>query len=142
MESLYEEDAQHERFKAAKLSRIKQALLYYAQGLTWFNLYDVYECVRKDLQELENRAIPDHWLTDASGRNRLMDFRQSANNAYISGYAARHTYAESSEIDRISDKLVRLKGTGEEIVTMTLSEAEAFIENLLVQWLKYRGIRF
>ena len=51
--------------------------------------------------------------------------------ANISGYAARHTYADSYEIERISDSSVRLRASGKEITPMTLNEAGVFIENLL-----------
>ncbi len=125
--------------KASKLSRIKQALRYYADGFNWFNFYDVYECIRKDCQEMMGQAIPVQWTTDEKLRNRLDDFTESANNAYISGYAARHTYAESYEIERIS---ARIKASGKEIMPMTLHEAGEFIENLLSHWLKQRGIHF
>ena len=128
--------------KASKLSRIKQALRYYADGFNWFNLYDVYECIRKDCQEMMGQAIPEQWTTDAKLRNRLDDFTESANNAYISGYAARHTDAESHEIERISATMVRIRASGKEIMPMTLNEAGMFIENLLMHWLKQRDIRF
>ncbi len=129
--------------KAGRLSRIKEALRYYGQERSWFNLYDVYECIRKDIEEMEGegRKIPEHWLVDSHGRNRLMDFTESANNANISGYAARHTYAESKAIKRINDKLVRMKENGKEIMPMTLDEATTFIENLLMRWIKYRTIQ-
>ncbi len=128
--------------KASKLSRIKQALRYYADGFNWFNLYDVYECIRKDCQEMMGQAIPEQWTTDAKLRNRLDDFTESANNAYISEYAARHTYAESHEIERINTTTVRIKANGKEIMPMTMHEAGVFIENLLMHWLKQRGITF
>jgi len=130
--------------KAGRLSRIKEALRYYGQGASWFNLYDVYECIRKDIEEIEGegRKTPEHWLMDPQGNNRLRDFMESANNANISSYAARHTYAESKEIERINAMLVRLKNSGEEIMPMLLDEATTFIEKLLIQWLKYRGIHF
>ncbi len=89
-----------------------------------------------------DQTIPQAWTMDAMGRNRLADFKESANNAYISDYAARHTFAESHEIERISDTVVRLKADGREIMPMTLSEAGTFIENLLTHWLGQRGIRF
>ncbi len=128
--------------KASRLSRIKQALRYYGEGRSWFNLYDVYECIRKDCQEVMGHAIPEAWTTDATGRNRPVDFTESANNATISGYAARHAFAQSHEIERISDTVVRIKADGREIRPMILSEAEVFIENLLTHWLRHRGIRF
>ncbi len=130
--------------KASKLTRIKQALWYYAGELNWFNLYDVYECIRKDIEEIEGegRKIPEHWLIDSHGRNRLKDFTESANNANISGYAARHTYAESKAIVSINTTLIKLQDSGEEIMPMTLDEAREFIENLMMKWLKYRTIRF
>ncbi len=128
--------------KASMLSRIKQALWHYAGGLNWFNLYSVYETIWKDLEEVTGSGIPEQWTTDAQLRNRLDDFTESANNAFISGYAARHTFANSFEIERISSNLIKLKEGGKEILPMTLSEAGAFIEQLLIQWLKYRGIRF
>ena len=37
--------------KASRLSRIKQALRYYGEGRSRFNLYNVYECIRKDCEE-------------------------------------------------------------------------------------------
>ncbi len=128
--------------KANSLSWVKQALRYYGQGINWFSLYDIYECLRKDIEELEGREIPEQWLMDSHGRNRLDDFTESANNYNISGYIARHTEAESKEIERINDKWVRLKKNGKEIMTMTLDEARKFIENLMMKWLKYRTIRF
>lgn len=128
--------------KASRSSRMKQALRYYGEGRSWFNLYDVFECIRKDCQEVMSQTIPQAWTTDATGRNRLADFKESANNAYISGYTARHTFAESHEIERISDTVVRLKADGHEIKPMTLSEAGTFIENLLTHWLGQRGIHF
>jgi hypothetical protein len=128
--------------KASRLSRIKQALWYYAGGLSWFNLYDVFETIRKDLEEVTGSGIPEQWTTDAQLRNRLDDFTESANNAFISEYAARHTFSNSYEIERISANLVRLKEGGREVMPMTLSEAGTFIENLLIHWLRYRGIRF
>jgi hypothetical protein len=128
--------------KASRLSRVKQTLWYYAGGLNWFNLYDVYETIRKDLEEVTGSGIPEQWTTDAQFRNRLDDFTESANNAFISEYAARHTFANSNEIERISSHLIKLKGSGKEIIPMSLSEAGAFIEILLVHWLKYRGIHF
>jgi len=130
--------------KASRLSRIKEALRYYGQDKSWFNLYDVYECIRKDIKEAEGeeREIPEHWLMDSHGRNRLEDFTESANNANISGYAARHTYAGSKATERINDKIVRLKENGKEIMTMTLAEAATFIEDLLMRWIKYRTIHF
>jgi len=128
--------------KASRLSRIKQALWYYAGGLNWFNLYDVYETIRKDLEEVTGSGIPEQWTTDVQFRNRLDDFTESANNAFISEFAARHTFANSYEIERISSHLIKLKESGKEIMPMSLSEAGAFIEILLVHWLKYRGIRF
>ncbi|HJT59226.1 MAG TPA: hypothetical protein VJ761_22155 [Ktedonobacteraceae bacterium] len=129
---------------ASKLSRIKEALHYYGQGASWFNLFDVYECIKKDIKEVEGeeREIPGHWLVDSHGKYRLKDFTESANNANISGYAARHTYAESKAIESINDRLVKLTDSGDEIVPMLLGEATTFIEKLLVQWLKYRGIHF
>jgi hypothetical protein len=128
--------------KASRLSRVKQALWYYAAGLNWFNLYDVYETIRKDLEEVTGSGIPEQWTTNAQFRNRLDDFTESANNAFISEYAARHTFANSYEIECISSNLIKLKESGKEIMPMSLSEAGAFIENLLVHWLKYRGIHF
>ena len=128
--------------KASRLSRIKQALRYYADGSNWFNLYDVYETIKKDCEELTGIGIPSQWTTDTRGRNRLKDFTESANNAFISGYAARHTFAQSYEIEQISADRVKLKDSGEEITPMSLSEAREFTESLLVQWLKSRGIRF
>jgi hypothetical protein len=128
--------------KASRLSRIKQALWYYAGGLNWFNLYDVYETIRKDLEEVTGSGIPEQWTMDVQFRNRLDDFTESANNAFISEYAARHTFANSYEIERISSHLIKLKESGKEIMPMSLSEAGAFIEILLVHWLKYRGIGF
>lgn len=128
--------------KASRLSRIKQALWYYAGGLNWFNLYDVYVTIEKDCEEVMGSKILAHWTIDMHGRNRSKDFTESANNAFISEYAARHTFADSYEVERIGTDLVRLKEGRKEIIPMTLSEAGAFIENLLIQWLKYRGIRF
>ena len=128
--------------KASKFTRIKQALLYYADGFSWFNLYDVYECIRKDCKEVNKSAIPQQWTTDSQGIDRSKDFTECANNAFISGYAARHSFADSSEIDRISDTLVILKNGNKKINVMTLNEAGSFIENLMVQWLKARGIHF
>jgi hypothetical protein len=128
--------------KASRLSRIKQALWYYAGGLNWFNLYDVYETIQKDFEEVTGaRDLPGHWTMDSQRRNRLKDFTESANNAHISGYAARHTFANSYEIEQISSDRVKLKNSGQEIIPMTLSEAGAFIENLLMHCLKYRDIR-
>ena len=127
---------------SSKLSRIKQALRYYYEGLSWFNLYDVYECIRMDCKEMMNTGIPEQWTIDAQFRNRLDDFTESANNAFISEYSARHTFAEFNEIERISTNLVKLKEGEKEIIPMTLSQAGTFIEMLLVHWLKYRGIRF
>jgi hypothetical protein len=119
---------------ASKLTRIKQALLYYADGFSWFKLYDIYECIRKDCKEVNKSAIPQQWTTDAQGNDRLKDFTECANNAFISGYAARHSFADSNEIDRITDTLAILKKGNVKIDVMTLNEAGSFIENLMVQW--------
>src|SRR5207247_1826244 len=71
---------------ASKSSRVKQALQYYGSELNWFNLYDVYETIVNDYEELTgSRQLPTHWVEDTQGRNRLKDFTESANNAYISG---------------------------------------------------------
>jgi hypothetical protein len=125
--------------KASRLSRIKQALWYYAGGLNWFNLYGVYETIQKDFEEVTGeKDLPEHWTMDTQRRNRLKDFTESANNAHISGYAARHTFANSYEIEKVSSDKVKLKNSGQEIIPMTLRGAGAFIENLLMHWLKYR----
>jgi len=129
-------------FIASKFSRIKQALRYFADGSNWFNLYDVYETIERDCEELTGNGIPTHWTMDTRGIIRSKDFTESANNAFISGYAARHTFAGSYEIEQISSNRVKLKNSGEEIVPMSLSDARVFTENLLIQWLKDRGIRF
>lgn len=135
--SLLELEAQADR-----LSRIKQALWYYARGLNWFNLYDVYETIYRDFEEITGENdLPEHWTMDMHQRNRLKDFTESANNAYISGYAARHTFASSYELEQMSSGRVKLKNSEQEIIPMTLSEAEAFIENLLLYWFKYRIFR-
>ena len=127
--------------KISKLSHIKQVLYYYASGLNWFSLYDAYECIRKDCYEMMGSGIFEQWTTDIQGRNRLQDFTESANNAFISGYSARHSYADSKEIECINASLIRLKENGSEVMPMSLNEAGTFIENLLIQWLRYRGIK-
>ena len=128
--------------KASRLSWVKQSFRYYGQGVSWFSLFDIYECIRKDIEESDNREIPEHWFMDSHGRNRLDDFTESANNYNISGYAARHTEAESKAIGSRNDKWVKLKENGKDILTMILDEAREFIENLMIKWLKYRTIRY
>jgi hypothetical protein len=99
------------------------------------------ECIRRDCHEMMGSSILEQWTTDAQGRNRLKDFTESANNAFISGYSARHSYADSQEIERINASLIRLKESGSEIMPMSLNEAGTFIENLLIQWLRCRDIK-
>jgi len=128
--------------KASRNSRIKEAFHYCGQETSWFNLYDIYECIRKDRKEKKKKAIPSQWTKDSQGKDRLKDFIECANNAFISGYAARHSPADSTEINRISDTQVILKQGNVKIDVMTLNQAEEFIKNLMVQWLKDRGNHF
>ena len=131
---------------ASKDPTVKRALQYYIDQPNWFSLFYIYEIIKKDYNQDRGKtntrsflSLPDAWVQDATGRSREKDFTESANNANLSGFAARHSYAKSDKIvpiDSHSVKVIKQNGKPEIIFPMNLNEAKTFIDKLLTEWLK------
>lgn len=122
-------------------SPVNYALSHFGKEANWDNLYQVYEVIRADYYHsrgITSRRgvipLPNEWTRDKTGRNREQDFAETANNAYISGIAARHPIAESIPVVQALNSSL-LKVGSKEILPMTLNEAKIFITGLLTQWL-------
>jgi hypothetical protein len=132
--------------KSNKSFRLKQAMQYYSGGTNWFNFYDVYETIETEYREItRDKKLPMLWTTDLQDRDRRDDFTESANNANLSGYGARHSYADSHRVVRMGDNRFLIKGgpnRNKEITRMNLQDGKTFIDNLLIQRLKCTDIGF
>jgi hypothetical protein len=129
-------------------SPINQALSYYGKERTqnWRTLFKVYETIRREYNHSRGITnsrqfvqLPEEWIQDETGESRERDFAESANNAYLSGYTARHSLAASHPVIMIPDSThvkVIYPGNREiDIHPMTLEEAKIFIAHLLTYWL-------
>ena len=131
---------------ASKDPTVKRALQYYMDQPNWFSLFDVYEIIQIDYNHGQGKTnprnflpLPNAWVQDTTGRSREKDFTESANNANLTGFTARHSYARSDKIVQINPHLVdvtRQNQKTEKIYPMTLNEAKTFIDKLLTEWLK------
>ena len=104
--------------RAQNNSTVEEALQYYSNQHNWFNLYKVYETIKKDTTRLEEkRAIPrgsfDKWT-----RGRKVDFEYSANKARHSSLGYHPPKA------------------GVRIVYMSLQEADEFVMDIFFLWLQ------
>jgi hypothetical protein len=95
---------------------------YYEHSYSWINLYKIYEIIRADVRESENVRTLPYGTFSKWTQGRKLDFEQSAHNAHISGENARHSFAGSRKVSGITP--------------MSLKDAEKFIENLFLEWVK------
>lgn len=124
-------------------SPISQALNYFGKEANWDNLFKVYEVILKDYNNSQGivrpgnfASLPEDWTKDETGRNREQDFTESANNAYVSGIFARHSWAQSRKVAPVANSpLWKLSYKDLEILPMSLEKAKTFIANLLSHWL-------
>lgn len=129
-------------------SPINQALDYYGKEHTqnWRTLYKVYETILKEYNFSQGITHPrqfvqllEEWIQDETGKSREKDFEESANNAYISGYTARHSLAASHRVVMIPNsthvKVISPNNREKDIHPMTLEQAKIFIRHLLLCWL-------
>jgi len=103
--------------KAQSNPTVWEALQHYANPHNWFNLYKVYEVIKKDTTRLErNRTISRGTFDKLAGGKRF-DFEESANKERHSslGYHPK---------------------PGITITYMSLQEAEEFVSCLLLLWLQ------
>jgi hypothetical protein len=127
---------------------INQALSYYGKEhkQNWRTLFKVYETICREYNHslgiIHSRhfvSLPEEWTQDETGEPREKDFAESANNAYLSGYTARHSLAASHPVIIIPDSTyvkVIYPGNREiDIHPLTLEEAKLFIAHLLTRWL-------
>lgn len=129
-------------------SPINQALNYYGKERTqnWRTLFKVYETILREYKfsrgvthSRQFIQLPEEWTQDETGESRERDFAKSANNAYLSGYTARHSLAASHPVIVIPNsthvKVIYPDNREREIHPMTLEEAKIFIKRLLLYWL-------
>jgi hypothetical protein len=77
-------DAQHPSsidiwLKAQNSSVVLEALQHYSNQLNWFNLYKVYEVIKKDTTRLERNQTISRGTFDKLAGGRRFDFEESAN---------------------------------------------------------------
>lgn len=109
---------------ASKDPTVKRALQYYVGQPNWFSLFYIYEIIKKDYNQSHGLPLPDTWVQNATGRHREKVFTESANNANLSGFTARHSYAKSDKVVPINShsvKVIKQKGKTEIIFPMTLN---------------------
>lgn len=122
-------NAQHPNLGEAWLAirnnpKVFEAMHYYASPFDWFNLYKVYQIIKRDVGKSEhNGTLPrgtfDRWTQN---RARALDFEQSANDFNRSRYDARHSSEDSHSVPNAT--------------TMSLHEATHFVTDLLTHWLQ------
>ncbi|HLQ28965.1 MAG TPA: hypothetical protein VK140_06985 [Ktedonobacteraceae bacterium] len=122
-------NAQHPNIVEAWLAtrnnpKVFEAMRYYASPFDWFNLYKVYQIIKRDVGKSEhNGSLPrgtfNRWTQN---RTRALDFDQSANDFNRSRYNARHSSEDSHYVPGAT--------------TMSLHEATQFVTDLLKQWLQ------
>ena len=98
---------------ARNYPEVGEALHHYGNYTNWFNLYKIYEVIEHDI---EKNTLKE-WT-----QGKAEDFTYSANNAHVSGYEACHS---STKFAKASSKRT----------SMSLLEAEVFVDNLLEKWL-------
>jgi hypothetical protein len=129
-------------------SPIDQALSYYGKERTqnWQTLFHVYETIHREYNHSQGITnprqfvqLPEEWTRDEAGEARERDFTESANNAYLSGYTARHSLTASYPVRMIHNsthvKVIYSVNREIDIHPMTLEEAKMFIARLLTYWL-------
>jgi len=120
---------------------INRALDYYGREHkhNWQTLYKVYETIQKEYRHSQGVSLPEEWTKDETGKSREKDFTESANNAYLSGYTARHSLEASYPIRIVPGsthvKVILSRSKEIDIHPMTLEEAKTFIARLLTYWL-------
>ncbi len=103
--------------KAQSNPTVWEALQHYANPHNWFNLYKVYEVIKKDTTRLERNRTISRGTFDKLAGGRRFDFEESANKERHSslGYHPK---------------------PGITITYMSLQEAEEFVSGLLLLWLQ------
>lgn len=103
--------------KAQNNPTIEEALQHYANPHNWFNLYKVYEVIKKETIRLETNKVISIGTFDNLAGGRRFDFEESANRERHSslGYHPK---------------------PGRTIIYMSLQEAEEFVRSLLFLWLE------
>jgi hypothetical protein len=103
--------------KAQSNPTVWEALQHYANPHNWFNLYKVYEVIKKDTTRLERNRTISRGTFDKLAGGRRFDFEESANKERHSslGYHPK---------------------PGITITYMSLQEAEEFVRGLLLLWLQ------
>src|SRR6266566_5205161 len=99
-------------FEKEDNSAIIRALNYYGKEHkhNWQTLFNVYEIIQREYNYSQGFTssrqfvlLPKEWTQDETGESREKDFTESANNAYLSGYTARHSLEASYPIRTIPD---------------------------------------
>lgn len=103
--------------KAQHNAIIEEALQHYSNEQNWFNLYKVFEIIRRDTYRLEEKRIIPRGTFDKWTKGRKVDFDETANRE-------RHA------------SFVYSPKQGVEIVYMSLQEAVEFISELFSLWLQ------
>ncbi len=94
-------------FEKEDNSAIIRALNYYGKEHkhNWQTLFNVYEIIQREYNYSQGFTssrqfvlLPKEWTQDETGESREKDFTESANNAYLSGYTARHSLEASYPI--------------------------------------------
>ena len=103
--------------KAQNDPLVEEALQHYTNEHNWFNLYKVYELIKKETCRAEEKRTKDRGTLEKWTKGRKLDFEESANRGRHSslGYQPR---------------------PGVTITYMSLQEADDFIIDLLLLWLQ------
>jgi hypothetical protein len=104
--------------------KVYEVMRYYSNNLDWFNLYKVYQIIKRDVGKSEhNGTLPRGTFARwTHNRARALDFEQSANDFNRSNFDARHSSEDSHFVPQAT--------------TMSLQEATKFVTSLLIQWLQ------
>lgn len=101
---------------------VDEVIRYYISETSWFNLYKIYEVIEHDsVSRKVDVALLKTRMAD--------DFTYSANNFTASEYNARHF---SKKFEKAPQKPTKR-------TALSLNVAQAFIDDLLIQWLKTKA---
>ena len=96
---------------------IEETLQYYSNEHNWFNLYKVFETIRRDTYRLQDQGLLPKGTFDTWTKGRKVDFDESANRERHSSFV----YSPTQKV---------------KFVYMSLQEANEFISQLILQWLQ------
>jgi len=103
--------------KAQNNDIIEETLQHYSNEHNWFNLYKVFETIRRDTYRLQDQGLLSKDTFDTWTKGRKLDFDESANRERHSSF-------------------VYNPKQGVKIAYMSLSEADEFISELFSLWLQ------